>query len=127
MADPLQRPMTGMTSTSPIQPEGGMSASSEGVQESVPSSDETHIAPTRVSASWTAVVAAAFVLLLLVIFIAQNTQQSTVKFLWAHGKAPTSVVLLIAAIAGALVVIIVGVARIVQLRRTAKRAAQGNP
>jgi uncharacterized integral membrane protein len=87
----------------------------------------TPVTPTRVSASWTAVVAAAFVLILLVIFIAQNTQQSTVKFLWAHGKAPTSVVLLIAAIAGALLVIIVGVARIVQLRRTAKHAAEGNP
>jgi uncharacterized integral membrane protein len=91
--------------------------------------DETvgRVASTRVSASWTAVVAAAFVLILLVIFIGQNTQQSTVKFLWAHGRAPTSVVLLIAAVAGALVVIIVGTARILQLRRTAKHAAQKGP
>ena len=35
---------------------------------------------TRVSASWTAVVVAAFVLVLLVIFIAQNTQHSSVNF-----------------------------------------------
>jgi uncharacterized integral membrane protein len=73
------------------------------------------------------VVAAAFVLILLVIFIAQNPQPSTVKFLWAHGEAPTAVVLLIAAIAGAFVVIIVGVARIVQLRRTVKHAPHGSP
>src|SRR5277367_3361665 len=67
---------------------------------------------TRVSASWTAVVVAAFVLVLLVIFIAQNTQHSSVNFLWLHGRAPTAVVLLIAAAAGALVVVIVGIARI---------------
>jgi uncharacterized integral membrane protein len=74
---------------------------------------------TRVSASWTAVVVAAFVLVLLVIFIAQNTQRSSVNFLWLHGRAPTAGVLLIAAAAGALIVVIVGVARSLQLRRAA--------
>jgi uncharacterized integral membrane protein len=74
---------------------------------------------TRISASWTGVVVAACVLVLLVVFIAQNTQHSSVNFLWLHGKAPTAVVILIAAAAGALVVIIVAVARILQLRRAA--------
>ena len=74
---------------------------------------------TRVSASWTAVVVAALVLVLLVIFIAQNTQHSSVNFLWLHGGAPTAVVLLIAAAAGALIVVIVAIARILQLRRAA--------
>jgi uncharacterized integral membrane protein len=78
---------------------------------------------TRVSASWTAVVVAAFVLVLLVIFIAQNTQRSSVNFLGLHGTAPTAVVLLIAATAGALIVVIVGVARILQLRRAASSHA----
>jgi uncharacterized integral membrane protein len=77
---------------------------------------------TRVSASWTAVVVAALVLVLLVIFIAENTQHSSVNFLWLHGTAPTAVVLLIAATAGALVVVIVGMARILQLRRAASRS-----
>jgi uncharacterized integral membrane protein len=77
---------------------------------------------TRLSASWTAVVAAAIVLIALVIFIGQNTQQSTVNFLGAHGKAPTAVVLLIAALAGAVIVIAVGIARILQLRKTARQA-----
>ena len=74
---------------------------------------------TRVSASWTAVVVAAFVLVLLVVFIAQNTQRSSVNFFGLHGTAPTAVVLLIAAAAGALIVVIVGIARILQLRRAA--------
>jgi uncharacterized integral membrane protein len=74
---------------------------------------------TRLSASWTGVVIAAGLLILLILFIAQNTQRSSVNFLWFHGTAPTAVVLLIAAAAGALIVIIVAVARIVQLRRAA--------
>ena len=83
-----------------------------------------HRSPTRLSATWTAVVAAAVVLIALIIFIGQNTQQSSVNFLGAHGKAPTSVVLLIAATAGTLIVIIVGIARIIQLQHVAKHADQ---
>ena len=86
-----------------------------------------HSSPTRLSATWTAVVAAAVVLVALVIFIGQNSQQSSVNFLGAHGKAPTSVVLLIAALAGAAIVIIVGIARILQLRRSAKQQIGGHP
>jgi uncharacterized integral membrane protein len=84
-------------------------------------SKATKVTPTRVSASWTAVVVAAVVLVLLVIFIAQNTQRSSVNFLWLHGTAPTAVVILVAAAAGALVVVIVAIARILQLRRAASR------
>jgi len=74
---------------------------------------------TRISASWTAVVVGALVLVLLIIFIAENTQSSSVNFVGLHGRAPTSVVLLIAAAAGALIVVTVAVARILQLRHAA--------
>jgi uncharacterized integral membrane protein len=80
------------------------------------------VAPTRISASWTALVAAIFVLIALVLFISENTQRSTVNFVGFHGHAPTAVVLLIAAIGGASVVVIVGVARIIQLRKVARRS-----
>jgi uncharacterized integral membrane protein len=79
-----------------------------------------HVSPTRISASWTAVVGAILLLILLVVFIAENTQRSTINFLGAHGRAPTAVVLLIAAIAGAGIASIVAIARIVQLRKAAK-------
>jgi uncharacterized integral membrane protein len=85
---------------------------------------EAHGLRTRVSASWTAVVVAALVLVLLVVFIAQNTQHSSVNFLWFHGSAPTAVVLLIAATAGALIVVIVAGARILQLRRAASHPGE---
>ena len=86
-----------------------------------------HVTPTRISASWTAVVAAVVILILLVIFIAENTQRSTVNFVGFHGHAPTAVVLLIAAIAGAVIVIIVGAARILQLRKVAKHSETRSP
>ena len=73
-------------------------------------------APTRASAMWTAAVAATVVLLLLAIFVGQNTQRAGINFLWWHGHAPTSVLLLLAAVAGAALVIGAGIARILQLR-----------
>jgi uncharacterized integral membrane protein len=85
-------------------------------------SGTTHLAHTRVSAGWTAVVVAAGILVLLVLFIAENTQRSSVNFLWLHGRAPTSVVILVAATAGALVVVVVAIARILQLRRAASHS-----
>jgi uncharacterized integral membrane protein len=92
-------------------------------EQSVPKersrSGRSHVAQTRVSASWTAVVVAALVLVLLVVFIAQNTQRCAINFLWLHGSAPTAVVILVAAAAGALIVVIVAIARILQLRRAA--------
>jgi uncharacterized integral membrane protein len=67
-------------------------------------------------------VLATLLLVALVVFIAQNTQRSSVNFLGAHGRAPTAVMLLIAALSGALIVVVVGVARILQIRRRDARA-----
>jgi uncharacterized integral membrane protein len=86
-----------------------------------------HAAPTRTSASWTAVVAAIVVLIGLVIFIAENTQRTTVSFLGIHGHAPTGVVVLVSAVVGAAIVAIVGTARILQLRRLRNRSAPVGP
>lgn len=82
----------------------------------------SHPRPTRTSASWTGVVIAVVVLALLVVFIAQNTQRTTVHFLGFNGHAPTAVALLIAAVAGAVIVVIFGVSRIIQLRKTSRAA-----
>jgi len=77
--------------------------------------------PTRASAGWTAVVIGLVVLILLVIFIAQNTQQASINFLGAHARWPTSAVILVAAAAGAAVAVVAGVARILELRRGARK------
>jgi uncharacterized integral membrane protein len=61
-------------------------------------------------------------LILLVIFIIQNTHAVHISFLGAHASLSLAVALLIAAIAGALVMAAAGTARITQLRRTTRRA-----
>jgi uncharacterized integral membrane protein len=79
------------------------------------------VARTRISGTWVAVVVAAVVLLFLLIFILQNLATVTVHLLGTAGSLPLGVALLFAAIAGALLIALVGTARILQLRRQAKR------
>jgi uncharacterized integral membrane protein len=63
----------------------------------------------------------AVLLLLLAIFILQNTQRVEISFLGWNGHAPLAASLLIAAVAGAFLVATAGVLRILQLRRRVKR------
>jgi uncharacterized integral membrane protein len=76
--------------------------------------------PLRGSATsgiWLAVVAFAVLLVLLAIFILQNTGSVAISFLGWTGSAPLAAMLLIAAAAGALLVVMAGSLRILQLRR----------
>jgi len=70
---------------------------------------------------WVAVASFAAVLLLLLIFILQNSRTVDVSFFGAHGHLPLGVALLLAAVAGILLIGLPGAARIVQLRATARR------
>jgi uncharacterized integral membrane protein len=110
LADP-QEPETGNGPSSP--PEAG----TEPVGKPLPARRHT-----RLSATWTGVVAALIILVVLIVFIAENTQHSTVTFFGQHGSAPVAVLLLIAAVAGALIVVMVGAARLLQLRLADRRA-----
>lgn len=78
--------------------------------------------PTRVSGTWVAVIVAAIVLVFLLIFILQNLTSVTVHFIGVNGTLPLGVALLLATVAGALLVALVGGARILQLRRIARKA-----
>jgi uncharacterized integral membrane protein len=84
---------------------------------------------TRTSRTWTAAILFALVLVLLLVFILQNGQNVEVSFLGADGRMPLAVAMLFAAVAGALLVAIPGVGRMVQLRRVARRhrKAEDNP
>jgi uncharacterized integral membrane protein len=77
---------------------------------------------SRTSRSWVSLTALVVVLILLVVFIAQNTQRVRVSFLGWDGHPPLSVALLVAAIGGATLVIIVGTLRIWQVRRRVRRS-----
>lgn len=77
---------------------------------------------SRTSRSWVTLAALVVVLILLVVFIAQNTQQVEVSFLGWNGHPPLSVALLVAAVGGATLAIIVGTLRILQVRRRVRRS-----
>ena len=76
---------------------------------------------SRTSGTWLAVVSAGVLLVLLIIFIAQNTRDVHVSFLSFDGRTPLAVALLIAAAAGLLIATITGTLRIWQLRRRVRR------
>ncbi len=76
---------------------------------------------TRVSAAFSGFVAGAIVLVLLLIFILENTARVKISFLGAGGHIALGVALLLAAVGGALIVGLLGATRIAQVRRHAKR------
>jgi putative membrane protein len=76
---------------------------------------------TKTGIAFGALIAGAIVLILLLVFILENTQSVQISFFGASGHLPLGVALLLAAIGGALLTGIVGAARIVQLRRHVKR------
>src|SRR6188474_2829949 len=77
---------------------------------------------TRTSRAYWTLGAGLFMLLLVVIFMAQNDDKVDVKFLWITAHDVTlAVALFLAAIMGAAVVLLLGAARILQVRRQAKR------
>ncbi len=78
---------------------------------------------TRVSAWWTGLIIAAVLLILLLIFIAQNSRDVTVHYLGLHGQVSLAIALLLSAVAGILLVAIPGTARILQLRHALKHNA----
>ncbi|MGA9872046.1 MAG: lipopolysaccharide assembly protein LapA domain-containing protein [Rhodococcus sp. (in: high G+C Gram-positive bacteria)] len=79
------------------------------------------IAHTRAAATWTGLVVGALVLVLLLVFILQNLDGVPVNiFVWTF-NLPLGVGMLLAAIAGALVMALAGGVRILQIRRAAKK------
>lgn len=76
---------------------------------------------SRTSGTWILVSVLSLLLMLLAVFILQNTQKVEVAFFGWNGRAPLAATLLIAAAGGALVVASAGGLRILQLRRRVKR------
>ena len=86
-----------------------------------PSSKEG-LGHTRTSGIWAAVVALVVLLVLLAIFVLQNVQEVEVSYLGWEGRAPLASALLIATASGALIAVVAGTLRILQLRRRVRRA-----
>jgi uncharacterized integral membrane protein len=84
-----------------------------------PTYDEVPAKPprTRISTAFSGTVAGVIVLILLLIFILENTESVQISWLGLGGHIALGVALLLAAVGGALIVAILGVARIAQVRR----------
>ena len=74
--------------------------------------------PTRIARIRMGLIVGIGVLILLVIFIAQNTHAVHITFFGAHASVSLAAALLVAAVAGALVVAAASTARIAQFRRS---------
>jgi uncharacterized integral membrane protein len=84
-------------------------------------SPESAVKFTRAAALWSALIAGFVILILLLVFILQNTDSATVNFFVWEWNLPIGVGVLLAAVCGGLLTVAAGTARIVQLRRAAKR------
>ncbi|HET6625761.1 MAG TPA: lipopolysaccharide assembly protein LapA domain-containing protein, partial [Nocardioidaceae bacterium] len=80
------------------------------------------LAHTRASAAWMALIFFAVVLVLLLIFIVQNTATVPINYLGATGHLPISVAMLLSAVGGVLLAASAGTMRIIQLRRRLRRS-----
>jgi uncharacterized integral membrane protein len=82
---------------------------------------EPAIAFTRAGALWSFLIVGFLILIVLLVFITQNTASTAFQFLAWHWSLPLGVAILLAAVVGGLITVAVGTARILQLRRAAKK------
>ena len=100
-----RNPSADQAAAPPSAPAGRSLTSSSGVRR------------TRISAAWVGLCAAAAVLVVLIVFMLQNTRSVEITFLAMHGTLPLALALLIAGVGVAIIAMVVGTARITQLRR----------
>ena len=73
---------------------------------------EPAIGFTRAGALWSSLIAGFLILIVLLIFITQNTASTDFTFLGWHWSLPLGVAILLAAVVGGLITVAVGTARI---------------
>jgi uncharacterized integral membrane protein len=79
------------------------------------------VGPTRISGTWVGIIVGAVTLVLLLVFVLQNTKSAKVSFLAFSGHIPLGVALVFAAVAGVLLAAIAASLRIMQIRRRLAR------
>ena len=109
---PEQAPADGSV---PAEPEVAVPSSAE------PTLPQHTVEPTRTSMVWTMVGIGVVLLFAILVFILQNGQRVRVRFLVVNGTLPLGAALLFAALLGALLVLVAGAARVLQLRVVSRR------
>ncbi|MGO3087121.1 MAG: LapA family protein [Corynebacterium flavescens] len=76
------------------------------------------------ASTWVGLIVGFLLLILLIVFIMQNQQQVPMNFLKWSGEFPAGVAYLIFAVAGALLMALVGGLRMLELRRQVRKQAK---
>ena len=106
-----------------LAPEPVAAAEPDVAREPAPApAGENPLRMTRAGTIWVATGAALILLILLIIFMMQNQDSATLNFLGWSGQAPLGIAMLIAAVAGGIIVAIAGATRVVQLRKRVRRS-----
>jgi uncharacterized integral membrane protein len=100
---------------------GGGTVSGGGRPAGTAGPTEDPMRVTRSGVMWTATVLALVLLVLLIIFIAQNTNTVPLQYFGLQGNVQLGLALFVAAVGGGIVVAIAGAARIIQLRAIARK------
>ena len=119
-APTLPPPSANGTQPEPVQP-------TSTPQASPPPTPQRRQLHTRISGIRMGLIAGFAVLILVVIFVIQNPAAVNISFLGAHLRVSLAVAILLAAIAGALVMTAAGTARITQLRHGIRRDRRKTP
>jgi len=104
--------------------EAAEAASPEAPPGPLAPSPKVRVPRTRTGATWFGICAAALLFVVLIIFMLQNTRSVEVNFLAMDGSLPLALALLIAAVGAAILTMVVGTARITQLRRQSRKSRQ---
>lgn len=116
-ADPVAAPAPGVPATGTRPAGSGVPA--PGFNE------KGHVRATKVSGLWIGLIATALFIILLIIFIAQNSRQVTLHFFGWQGQFSLALTILLSAVLGVLLVAIPGSLRIMQLRRALRKNVPG--
>jgi len=124
VATSVPSPLVPAPATSPegVPALTGLGVGRTGAKRSRRQSDK--VGPTRLSGAWTAAIVAVVLVVAMLIFILQNEHEVHISFVSLHGQLPLGVALLFSAVIGAAIVLVRGTARILQLRRVAKRRSR---
>ncbi|MEV5835987.1 lipopolysaccharide assembly protein LapA domain-containing protein [Nocardia sp. NPDC052112] len=90
-------------------------------RKTVEPSGRKTVTKTRTGQTWVGLIVAALIGIVVLIFILQNLEQQRVDLFFWNFSLPVGILVLLSAIAGALVMALVGGVRIFQLRRAVKR------
>jgi uncharacterized integral membrane protein len=111
--------MTTMSSDSPVSPDQPPVSPAPVQDDTAP--PKSAVKYTRAASLWSSLTAGFLILIVLLIFITQNTASAQFAFLNLRWTLPLGVAILLAAVCGGLITVLAGTARIYQLRRAAKK------